>query len=394
MIYQSAKMALKSVLSNKVRSFLTMLGIIIGVFALVVLVSLVEGTTGYVTDTVSSLGSSYITVSVSDDKGKPFRLADLDEIMESEIGLAAPMAQTNATGKNGRESGNVLLYGTTAAYQDINSITVAYGTFLRQTDVDNHNYVCVINQTMAEELMGGVDCLGQTLNLNGFKFTIIGILSDDDESLTSILTSGMMSAYIPYTTAQRVGSNVPSTVDTFYLSAMAGSTVEETTEQMTDYLMDRFENDEDAFSISDMSMIEDAMGEVTGMLEMLLGGIAAISLLVGGIGIMNIMLVSVTERTREIGIRKAIGASRGTIMLQFLIEALVLSLLGCLLGLLVSWITLAVISQLVENVTFTLSSGIAWVAILFSLAIGLLFGLYPANKAAKKPPIEALRYGE
>ncbi len=394
MIWQSAKMALKSVMGSKVRSFLTMLGIIIGVFALVVLVSLVDGATGYVTDTISSLGSSYVTVSVSDDKGRSLHLADLDGIMEEGIGLAAPMAQTSATGKSGRESDSVILYGTTPVYQTVNGITVAYGTFLRQTDVDNHNYVCVINQTMAEDLMGGVDCLGQAVTLNGLKFTVIGILSDDDESLTSLFTAGLMSAYIPYTTAQRVGSSISSTIDTFYLSPMDGSTVDETKEHITDYLMERFDRDEDAFDLSDLSLIEDAMSEVTGMLETLLGGIAAISLIVGGIGIMNIMLVSVTERTREIGIRKAIGASRWVIMLQFLIEALVLSLVGCMLGLLLSAAALIVISQFADNVNFTVSPGVAWVAIIFSLAIGLLFGLYPANKAAKKPPIEALRYGE
>ena len=394
MIWQSAKMAFKSVMGSKVRSFLTMLGIIIGVFALVVLVSLVDGATGYVTDTISSLGSSYITVSVLDDKGRPLHLEDLDEIMESGIGLAAPMAQTSVTGKNGRESGSVLLYGTTAAYQEVNSINVSYGTFLRQTDVDHHNYVCVINQTMADELMGGMDCLGKTVELSGLRFTVIGILSDDDESLTSLLTAGMMAAYIPYTTAQRAASTVSSTIDTFYLSPLSDSTVEETNDRIKAYLLNRFSKDEDAFSLFDSSIIEDAMGEVTGMLETLLGGIAAISLIVGGIGIMNIMLVSVTERTREIGIRKAIGASRSTIMLQFLIEALVLSLMGCVLGLLLSALTLAIITQLVDNVTFHVSAGVAWVAIIFSLSIGLLFGLYPANKAAKKPPIEALRYGE
>lgn len=243
MIWQSAKMALKSVMGSKVRSFLTMLGIIIGVFALVVLVSLVDGATGYVTDTISSLGSSYVTVSVSDDKGRPLHLADLDGIMEEGIGLAAPMAQTSATGKSGRESDSVILYGTTPVYQTVNGITVAYGTFLRQTDVDNHNYVCVINQTMAEDLMGGVDCLGQAVTLNGLKFTVIGILSDDDESLTSLFTAGLMSAYIPYTTAQRVGSSISSTIDTFYLSPMDGSTVDETKEHITDYLMERFDRD-------------------------------------------------------------------------------------------------------------------------------------------------------
>lgn len=394
MIFQSAKMALKAVWSSKVRSFLTMLGIIIGVFALVVLVSLVSGVTGSVTDTISSLGGSYFTVSVSDDKGNPIKLSDLNELMEDGTGLAAPLAQSSVTGKVGRESDSVVIYATTPAYLQINNLTVQYGTFLRQSNVENHNYVAVINQTMAEDLMGTLDCLGETVNLDGVQFTIIGILAEDDSSLTSTFTSDMMVAYIPYTTAQRLLSNLSSTISSFYISSMGEDTAETTNSKITAWLMDRFDEDEDAFTVSDNSAIEEAMSDVTDMLEMLLGGIAAISLVVGGIGIMNIMLVSVTERTREIGIRKAIGASRWVIMLQFLIEALVLSMLGCMLGLLLAAITLAVISGFVDSINFTVDTGVAWVAIAFSLGIGLIFGLYPANKAARKPPIEALRYGE
>ena len=394
MILQSAKMALKSVWGSKVRSFLTMLGIIIGVFALVVLVSLVNGVTSSVTDTISSLGGSYLTVTVSDDKGKPVRLSDLEGLMEEGIGLAAPLGQTSATGKVGRESSSVLVYGTTPAYQTINNLSVQYGAFLRQSNVDNHNYVAVINQTMAEELLGTLDCIGETVTLNGVRFTVIGILGEDEDSLTSAFTADMQVAYIPYTTAQRLASNISASVASFYLSPMGEDTADAAEEKLTAWLLERFDKDEDAFSVSDSSALEDAMSEVTGMLELLLGGIAAISLVVGGIGIMNIMLVSVTERTREIGIRKAIGASRGVIMLQFLIEALMLSLLGCLLGLALSAAVLAAVSLLVDGVTFLMEPTVVGVAIGFSLAIGLLFGLYPANKAARKPPIEALRYGE
>ena len=387
-------MALKSVWGSKVRSFLTMLGIIIGVFALVVLVSLVNGVSSSVTDTISSLGGSYLTVTVSDDKGKPVKLSDLEGLMEEGIGLTAPLGQTSATGKVGRESSSVLVYGTTPAYQIINNLSVRYGTFLRQSNVDNHNYVAVINQTMAEELLGTLDCIGETVTLNGVRFTVIGILGEDEDSLTSTFTADMQVAYIPYTTAQRLASNISASVTSFYLSPMGEDTADAAEEKLTAWLLERFDKDEDAFSVSDSSALEDAMSEVTGMLELLLGGIAAISLVVGGIGIMNIMLVSVTERTREIGIRKAIGASRGVIMLQFLIEALMLSLLGCLLGLTLSAAVLAAVSLLVDGVTFLMEPTVVGVAIGFSLAIGLLFGLYPANKAARKPPIEALRYGE
>lgn len=393
MILQSAKMAMKAVLGNKMRSFLTMLGIIIGVFALVVLVSLVNGTTGYVTDTISGLGGSYLTVSVSDDKGKPIKLDDLTAFMDEDaIGLAAPLEQTSATGKYGRESDSIIVYATTPAYQEINVLNVKYGSFLKQTDVDNHNYVAVINETAATDLIGNTDCIGEQITLNGTKFTVVGILSEDDESMTNQMTSDMMVAYIPYTTAQRLSSTISSSITSFYIAGGSDSSADEANARITELLMERFNNDEDAFTISDSSMIEDALSDVTGMLSSLLGGIASISLLVGGIGIMNIMLVSVTERTKEIGIRKAIGAGRGVIMLQFLIEALVISLIGCLMGLLLSGIALAIITSVISDVTFSMSSGVVWIAILFSLAIGVMFGLYPANKAARKTPIEALRH--
>ncbi len=393
MIGQSAKMAVKAVWGNKLRSFLTMLGIIIGVFALVVLVSLVNGATDYVTDTISSLGGSYLSVSISDDKGDPLTLDDINALMdEEEIGLAAPLASLSATGKAGPESGTVYVYGTTPAYQSINNLGIEYGTFLRQTDVENNNYVVVINQTMADELFGTNDCLGETLTLNGTKFTVIGILADDDNSMTSMITSGMMVAYVPYTTARRMSSSISSSISSFYITSGENATAEEANDRLTEILLARFNRDEDAFTISDNSMIEEAMSSVTNMLETLLGGIAAISLIVGGIGIMNIMLVSVTERTKEIGIRKAIGAGRGVILTQFLIEALIISLIGCALGLALSWVTLKIVTALMDAVTFSITPTIASLSIAFCMAIGLLFGLYPANKAANKPPIEALRY--
>ncbi|MCD8116282.1 MAG: ABC transporter permease [Oscillospiraceae bacterium] len=393
MIGQSAKMAVKAVWGNKLRSFLTMLGIIIGVFALVVLVSLVNGATDYVTDTISSLGGSYLSVSISDDKGDPLTLDDINALMdEEEIGLTAPLASLSVTGKAGYENGTVYVYGTTPAYQGINNLEIEYGSFLRQTDVENNNYVVVINQTMADELFGTNDCLGESLTLNGTKFTVIGILADDDNSMTSTLTSGMMVAYVPYTTARRMSSSISSSISSFYITSGDSATADEANDRLTEILLARFNQDEDAFTISDNSMIEEAMGSVTNMLETLLGGIAAISLIVGGIGIMNIMLVSVTERTKEIGIRKAIGAGRGVILTQFLIEALIISLIGCALGLALSWVTLKIVSALMDAVTFSITPTIASLSVAFCLAIGLLFGLYPANKAANKPPIEALRY--
>lgn len=176
-VTESARMAVKSVLDNKLRSLLTMLGIIIGVFALVVLVSRVNGATSYVTDTISNLGGSYLTVDIADDKGKPVRLEELYDFMEEDsIGLAAPLGRTTAMGKYARESGSVVILGTTPLYKDINSLKLKTGTFLHQTDVDNHNYVAVINETAASELIGTTDCVGLTLTLDGSKFQVIGVI--------------------------------------------------------------------------------------------------------------------------------------------------------------------------------------------------------------------------
>lgn len=392
MVFQSVKMAWKSIASNKMRSFLTMLGIIIGVVALVVLVSLVSGATTSVTDEISSLGSNLLTVTISDNKGKPMKLTDVNDLMdEEEIALAAPGASLNVTGKYGGESDAVMVTGTTAAYSDIQGLTLKYGRFIKTTDVDNVNYVAVVNETLAEELVGYTACVGEVIHLNGMTFTVIGVLDEEDSSsLTSIMGDQLM-AYIPYTTAIRVSNSVGTEVTSFYVTAADENSMDAAEETLTNLMMERFNEDEDAFTIMNQSEIMDALSSVTGTLSLLLGGIAAISLLVGGIGIMNIMLVSVTERTREIGIRKAIGAGRGTIMLQFLVEALTISLIGCMIGIGCSWVLLMIVN-VAGGVSFALNGTVVLVSILFSLGIGVIFGMYPANKAAAMLPIDALRF--
>ncbi|MGM9578019.1 MAG: ABC transporter permease [Evtepia sp.] len=390
-------MALRSISTNKMRALLTMLGIIIGVMALVVLVSLVSGATTSVTDAVSSLGSSLLTVTVSDDKGKPVGLDDLDTWMaeEQDLGLIAPSQTESMVGKHGSGYSTVTVYGTTAAYYDIQGLQLSMGRWLKSADVANSSYVCVINQTMATDLIGYEDCVGQTLTLNGVEFTVVGVLKDDENSLTSLLTSGSMAAYIPYSSLIRLSSSLTRDVKTFYISAAAGSDLDTAEKAIDRILMERFYEDEDAYSVSSQNMLEDAMSTITSTLSILLGGIAAISLIVGGIGIMNIMMVTVTERTREIGIRKAIGASRGTILTQFLMEAVVLCMMGCGLGIFLSWAILQVVTTVVAStgIVFGLNGGVVLIAVVFCFLIGIIFGLYPANKAAKMKPIDALHYG-
>ena len=391
MIVQAIKMAWKSISSNKMRSFLTMLGIIIGVMSLVVLVSLVSGTTDSVTDQISSMGSNLLTVTISDDKGNPLKLDDVAALAdEEEIEMAAPVSQSSVTAESTYSEEDAVVYGTTGAYYDIQNLELYTGRFLKNVDVQNHSNVVVINAGLATDVMGRMNVEGESIYLNGMEFQIVGVLAAD-ESDTSTIEN--YEAYIPYTSLIRLTEDVSSDITTFCVAASSEGSLDPAETVLTDIMMDCFADDEDAFTIINQSSVMEAMESVTNTLALLLGGIAAIALLVGGIGIMNIMLVSVTERTREIGIRKAIGAGRGTIMLQFLIEALMLSLLGCLIGIILSWLTLQIIGIVTGGeMTYSLSVGVVWVAVAFSTLIGVVFGIYPANKAAKKRPIEALRY--
>lgn len=390
------KMALKSIGSNKLRAFLTMLGIIIGVMALVILVSLVNGATGSVTESISSLGTNLLTISVSDNKGSPITLGDLNTWMtDGTVGSAAAYEQESFTGKYDGNSATVEVNGVSSYYDDIQDLKLLLGRFIMTTDVDNHTYVAVINEGLATELVGYTDCIGEEVTINRTKFTVVGVTEDDDSSLTRVFSRDSLVAYIPYTTLVRMSDSATLEVTSFYVSAPENVTTEATETAMEQLLLKRFEEDEDAFSISSTDALEDAMSSVTSALAVLLGGIAAISLIVGGIGIMNIMLVTVTERTREIGIRKAIGAKKRVILQQFLLEAVILCMMGCAIGIGLSWAILRVIGIVVSSlsITFKMNGTVILVAVAFCFLIGIIFGLYPANKAAKMKPIDALHYG-
>lgn len=396
---QSFKMALKSISGNKMRSFLTMLGIIIGVMALVILVSLVNGTTNSVTETINKLGSNMVGVTVSNDYGNPIRKEDLDEwVKRPNIGAAAPVASGSMTGKYNSTSKTVTVYGTTEQYFTIRKLDLSIGRLLKASDYDNHTNVCVVNSDLAEKLVGYTSCINEEITLNGSKFKIVGVLEEnkDASALATIMGGGNLEAYIPYSSHVRLSTDTSNYVRSFYLSASENATTESVKNAINRILLERFNYDEDAFIVSSTDTLEDAMGNITAILSILLGGIAGISLVVGGIGIMNIMLVTVTERTREIGIRKAIGASRGAILRQFLIEAVVLCMIGCAIGIFLSWSFLRLVTVIVSSLdlSFGMNGTVVIVAVTFCFFIGVVFGLYPANKAAKMKPIDALHYSE
>lgn len=401
MMIQSLKMAWNAVCSNKMRTFLTMLGIIIGVIALVVLVSIADGATSSVTDQISGMGSNYLTVTITDDKENPLHLSELSDFTENEnIEETAPFSRTSVTAKSGYVDGTMTLIGTTGSYLDIQNLELAYGRNIKNTDVENNSYVVILTKDSAKELFGYADAVGETVALDGRSFLVIGILDEEESASAAQMSTGseeesssvMLEGYIPYSTMTRIADNILY-VTQFYASASSEDTMDFAELSMEQMMLERFGGDEDAFSIVSQSELMETMESVTNTLSLMLGGIAAISLLVGGIGIMNIMLVSVTERTREIGIRKAIGAGRGSIMMQFLIEALLVSLMGCLIGIGASWGILRLIGKVSQDaMNFSMAPEVVWTAVAFSGVIGVLFGLYPANKAAKKRPIDALRY--
>lgn len=391
MLVQSLKMALGSILANKLRSFLTMLGIIIGVIALVVLVSIVNSASDSITEEVNAMGTDSLNITIVDSKERPLSMREVLDLQNQ--GAVSYTAAVNQTMSTVNSSGDmVTIWGVTPSYFSIEGLHPRSGRLLKTTDIDNASYVAVFSFEAADEIFHTSDAVGRKARIRGHDFTVVGVLEESQSMMAGFMGS---SIYIPYTTAARFTGRTEA-VQNLVAGAAPGHTIEEAQRQLETFLTDRLRGDSDAYTVFSTSMISDAVGSITDTLSLVLGGIAAISLLVGGIGIMNIMLVSVTERTREIGIRKAVGATTKDIMIQFLIEALVLSLMGCLIGVLCSWGIISLTTWAAQSggrdIVFRMSGSIVGAAIAFACVIGVIFGLYPARKAANMRPIDALRF--
>lgn len=399
--------ALRSLTVNKLRSALTILGIVIGVAAVIAMISLGRGLQASVSEQLSGVGSTTLVVFSAPDpeirNPKPLTMSDVralsDPLQAPDILAVAAQTIGSATFSFGSKTQTQSFYGVTANYFSINNLKLAEGEALKEEHILGQSAVVVLGPRLAKSLFGRqTGLVGEMVRIEGQPFRVIGVLKPAGNSISFTDTDN--AALMPISLVQaRFSMRSPrDTVDFVTVQVRSTGRVKQATEQVRQVLRVRHQtpvgmNDVNVFVPQDML---NAINQIMVALTVFLGGIAAISLLVGGIGIMNIMLVSVTERTREIGLRKALGARRGDILLQFLAEAATLSLMGGVLGIVLGWLIGVVFSYFAKASGSTLVPQIGLdavlIATLFSSAIGLFFGFYPANRAARLQPVEALRY--
>jgi len=404
MFFETLKIAVNSLKSNKLRTLLSMLGIIIGVGAVIAIVSIGSGAREQITSNISNLGSNLINIfpgtsrgwggriSASSENVFTLKLADDIKKLCPSVKKVVPVAQGSGLLIAGDVNVQANIVGTNADYQEVNNYKVSQGQFINSDDLESNLNVIVLGSQLAKDLFNSENPLGKKIKLNyknqNYLFVVIGIMEEKGGGLTGDLDD---QSYIPITTYMKKLSN-SRYVSSYLAQANSSQEASSALGEIEYFLIKNLDDqDKEKFRLLSMDQILDTVNSVTASLSLMLGGIAAISLLVGGIGIMNIMLVSVTERTREIGIRKALGAKRKNIMSQFLIEALSLSGLGGIIGIILGWLGAYFIAQLGKwSLVISLSSVL--LAFGFAVAIGLFFGLYPAMKAAKMDPVEALSY--
>jgi putative ABC transport system permease protein len=392
--------------ANKLRTALTMLGIIIGVAAVIAMLAIGNGAKESIVSSIESAGTNLIYVTSYSEGGSrnltPLTTADAEAIANSNsdsIMAVAPSVSSNYTVSYAGESASATINGVTPEYEFARNVSVAEGSFITNEQVTNRSAVAIIGVDIADDLFNSrEDLIGSKLRIDDMIYTIVGVL---EESGGSFLGSGDNVIYIPLTTAQsrlQSRSIVKNEVSTISVAAISSDAINGAIKDITILMRGRHkitDSDDDDFQVLSQESMTEMATSIIGVLTIFLGGIGGISLLVGGIGIMNIMLVSVIERTREIGLRKAVGARKRDILAQFLIESLTIGIAGGVLGILLGAVISSLIGKIATAASTNLNPVVSFGSILlatgFSIAVGLIFGLYPANRAANLEPVEALR---
>lgn len=392
-IRQSIQLSWENIKSNKMRTFLTTLGIIIGVTAVISLITIVNGVIATVMNEFASLGAGTISVSIS---GTPLKRglteSDLEslEALDNVAGVSPTISSTGMAARNQKLLDSVSIQGKNEVYYAHNSL-VTVGRGISEWDVENSAYVCVIDQDIADKLFAGENPVGQTLTVSGTTYTVIGLEGQNDDLMASM--SGFGGNYdgtitIPYTTARKVTGN--SSISSLEIYVADTDFTDQLMDEVESVLYLAFNQNENSYYVFAMDSLLDTMNQMMGTMTYMLAGIASIALLVGGIGIMNMMLVSVSERKQEIGLRKAMGAAPGRIQLQFLLESVVLSFLGGIIGVILGMLLSLAAAKLLDT-DFVFSASAVALGVGFSTAVGIIFGWAPARKASRLSPIDALR---
>lgn len=383
------KVSVKNIVSNKLRSSLTMLGLIIGIISVILLVGIGSGATSNVTSNVKSLGTGTLTVTINSNSDETLEYSQISEIMELDnVEAVAPYKNVTGTVSKGTTtSKRASILATTPQYMNIMNLTISDGRLLSNIDLNNYSKICLLGSDLAESLFENTktkDIIGQKIKIEGDNYTVVGVLTSAGSSMGNNVDTTLI---IPFTTAKYLKGD--NSISSLYVKVADERKIDATKLLIENYISSTLSITTDYFSVSTQSSMLDKMSNISDTLSLLLGGIAGISLIVGGIGVMNVMLVSVTERTKEIGIRKALGAKRRDILIQFLAESLILCVLGGTIGVVLGLGIGKILQTFGFN--FVATSKIAIISFISSALIGVTFGIFPAYKASKLNPIEALR---